>query len=61
VIYERYDDDHNSFSRIQKMVAEMKRINSMPDDEKTEVLDRLTAIANENKVLYNTLYANSKI
>jgi hypothetical protein len=61
VIYERYDEDHNPFSRIQKMVAEMKRINSMPDDEKTEVLDRLTAIANENKVLYNTLYANSKI
>lgn len=61
VIYEKYDEEVNPRARIEKMINEMKRISSMPDDELNDVLSKLNAIAQRNKQLYREKYANTEI
>jgi UDPglucose 6-dehydrogenase len=53
IIDESYDLDYDSNTRMDKIISELKRINSLDKDSRHDLFHKLMGIANRNKVKFD--------
>lgn len=54
VIDESYDTEYEPVSRMDKIIAELKRINSLDEDSRLDLYHKLMEVANRNKTKFDT-------
>jgi hypothetical protein len=53
IIDESYDQDYDANTRMEKIIIELKRINSLNEADRLDMFHKLMAVANRNKEVFD--------